>query len=76
MTTTPRMSIAMNKLDVTCFTGGDDRTDWIGYQIRDGKNGCRAHVIIKYDNLDDMRDYATATGYDGIILGSPSVAWA
>lgn len=71
-----RKGIATNKLDVTCHKGGMDDTTWTGYQIRNGKNGCRAHIVCVYPTLDAVRGHAEKFGFDGLIIGAPSVAWA
>ena len=66
------MPITPKKLDVTSCRGEPGRPLWTGYEVRNG----RAHVVFECANLSDMRDCASLAGYDGIIIGSPSVDWA
>ena len=51
-----------------------DKAGWIGYVVLNG----RAVILCRADfnGLDDLRYYADREGYDGILIGSPSVPFA
>lgn len=55
-------------------TASHDSNGWAAYVVRDEK----AVIVARADfnGLDDLRYYADREGYDGIIIGSPSVPWA
>jgi hypothetical protein len=61
----------MAKLDVTCGSSPVG-TRWTGYIVENGA----AYPYVGYNNLDRMREWATREGFEGIIIGSPSVVWA
>jgi hypothetical protein len=71
------MPLAPVKLDVTSCRGSAGRPLWTGYEVRRNCYGyVKAHVVFECARLDDMRDCASLAGYDGILIGSPSVDWA
>ncbi len=45
--------------------------EYVGYIVL---NGCAVRLCSGAD-LSDLRYYAEVNGYDGILLGSPSVPW-
>jgi hypothetical protein len=46
-------------------------TPWVGYIVENGK----AYPLAG-GTLDSLRAYAQREGFDGILIGSPSVEWA
>jgi hypothetical protein len=57
-----------DKLNVTIKLSTDWK--WTGYAVRDGRA-----VSLCYGNLDECRVYAERHGFDGILIGAPSVDW-
>ena len=45
--------------------------EWVCYQHRSGL----AYEIFNARTLDECREYARCAGFDGIVIGSPSVPW-
>lgn len=59
------------KLNVTSKHGGDG---WCGYVVREGR--AVKLVVAEFGDLDALRDWAERYGFDGILIGAPSVDWA
>jgi hypothetical protein len=61
------------KLNVSHRPYRNGRRTWVGYLVLNGK----AVKLCSGDNLDDIRYYADREGYEGILIGPPSVTqWA
>jgi hypothetical protein len=57
-------------LNVTATT---DRDGWTAYIVVNGIALPVAHA--DFNGLDDLRYYAKREGYEGILIGAPSVDW-
>lgn len=56
----------MNAIDTTRRDGA-----WVCYRC----TSTRAVELFRDDDLDVCREWASLSGYDGIVIGSPSLPW-
>lgn len=61
------------KLNVTTGAGTPwPQAKWVGYVVENN----RAQPTICGDTIEEMRNQAKSLGFDGILIGSPSVPWS
>ncbi len=61
------------KLNVTRGIGTPwDNEKWVGYVVE----GSRAYWRASGDTIEEMREKAEWLGFDGILIGGPSVPWS
>jgi len=62
-----------NLLNITCGRGADYfGTTFLGYIVEGGL----AHRLAGFDTMDRAREWASENGFDGLLIGGPSMAWA